>query len=260
MDAKIATSVVPELSEATSDVSVRDQTLSASVVERSTLNKKLIERMFALYAKHYSDTAWSTFTNDLSSKTHVLLLRNGEDLLCGFTTLQLYETNAAGERLRVVFSGDTIIEPCHWGNNALAFEWLRFIGQVQRSNPTLPLYWLLIVKGHRTYRYLSTFALRYIPHHNHASSEQLTDLLNAIALEKFGNAFNPDTGIARFGPRSGRLNSQLADIPAAHLKREAVRFFVELNPDYRLGDELVCLCKVCEDNMRPLARRVFLDR
>jgi hypothetical protein len=36
-----------------------------------------------------------------------------------------------------------------------------------------------------------------------------------------------------------------------------VRFFLQCNFGYTKGDELVCLCALSVDNMRPLTRRLF---
>jgi len=233
--------------------------LSASVVDSDTLSPVLVDAMYALYSEHYADTAKSKFITDLNAKTHVLLLQDCYGVLCGFTTVELYDAIHDGNAIQIVFSGDTIIDPRHWGNNVLAFEWLRFIGKVKRKNPTKALHWLLIVKGHRTYRYLSTFALRYTPHHSQTACPNQTALLNTLAAEKFGACFDATTGIARFGEKAGRLNSELATISMAHGKRAAVGYFLERNPGYKLGDELVCLCELSEDNMRPLAKRIFLS-
>ena len=163
----------------------------------------------------------------------------------------------AGRNLRVIYSGDTIIDPAHWGSSALAFEWLRFAGCIRREQPELPLYWLLIVKGHRTYRFLSTFARDYAPHHGARNTSDRLELLNALAAEKFGDDYDPATGIVRFASPCGRLNDDLADVPVRHRRLPAVQYFLERNPGYRNGDELVCICELAAENLRPLALRVF---
>src|SRR5690606_30558377 len=98
--------------------------------------------------------------------------------------------------VRVLFSGDTVVERTDWGSPALAVEWLRFAGTIARAGAT-PLYWLLIVKGHRTYRFLPAFARRYVPHHELAESPDERALLSALACEKFGAHFDAATGVVR---------------------------------------------------------------
>lgn len=243
-----------------SNAAVADATgpegLTARLVARSDLSTACIRAMFELYASNYADTSEAVFQRDLAQKTHVLLLSGARNDVCGFTTIELYRTVAAGQPLRVLFSGDTIIDPEHWGSQVLAREWIRFAGQVARD-ATLPLYWLLIVKGHRTYRFLPAFARRYIPHHGLPEQPAEREILSALAREKFGHHFNEATGVVHFDTPQGRLCEALAEVPGQHRKLPAVEHFLRLNPGYRDGDELVCLCRLVRENLRPFAARVF---
>ena len=230
--------------------------LSARVIACSELDATTITEMFALYAANYADTSDEIFHRDLEPKTHVLLLTDPGKGLRGFTTMEIYTSVVASEELRVLFSGDTIIDPAHWGSPALALEWIRFAGTVARED-SLPLYWLLIVKGHRTYRFLPTFARQYLPHHAKSDDPAQRQLLSALAREKFGELFDASTGVVRFPTPQGRLRSELADISERHGKLRSVAHFRALNPGYRNGDELVCLCRLATENLRPLAARAF---
>ena len=230
--------------------------LSARVISCSELDASTVAEMFSLYAANYADTTDAIFHHDLAQKTHVLLLTDPGGGLRGFTTMEIYSSVVAGEALRVLFSGDTIIDPAHWGSPALALEWIRFAGTVSRED-SLPLYWLLIVKGHRTYRFLPTFARQYLPHHAKADDPAQRQLLSALAREKFGELFDESSGVVRFPTPQGRLRSELADISERHGKLKSVAHFRALNPGYRSGDELVCLCRLATDNLRPLAARAF---
>ena len=41
---------------------------------------------------------------------------------------------------------------------------LTAIGQIKREAPDMPLYWFLLVKGHRTFKYLPVFGRSFFPH------------------------------------------------------------------------------------------------
>jgi hypothetical protein len=230
--------------------------LTAHLVACSDLDEANIRAMFRLYASNYAETSDAVFRRDLAKKTHVLLLTQKDSCLRGFTTVELYSSNVAERPVRVLFSGDTIVDPAHWGSPALAIEWIRFAGTVERSD-SLPLYWLLIVKGHRTYRFLPAFAKRYIPHHAFPDPPAERRMLSALAREKFGSDFDDATGVVHFPTPQGRLIDELADIPERHLRLGPVAHFLRLNPGYRAGDELVCLCRLASDNLRPFAARAF---
>lgn len=230
--------------------------LSARIVSCDALESATVQAMFELYASNFADVSDQIFRRDLEQKTDVLLLTNADSQLCGFTTLEIYWSNAAGQPVRVLFSGDTVIDPAYWGSPGWALEWIRFAGTIARRDDT-PLYWLLIVKGHRTYRFLPAFAKHYIPHHNIAERPGDRAMLTALAREKFGDNFDSTSGVIRFSTPQGRLVDALADVPAKHSRLPSVAHFLNLNPGYRDGDELVCLCRLALDNLRPMAARAF---
>jgi hypothetical protein len=230
--------------------------LTACVVAADALDAAQVAAMFRLYAAHYADTSADLFRRDLARKTHVLLLTRSDGGLRGFTTIEVYRSSAAGHAVQVIFSGDTIVAPQDWGSQALALEWIRFAGTVARHSAS-PVYWLLIVKGHRTYRFLPAFARRYLPHHALPEDPAERAMLCALAREKFGDCFDPVAGVVRFPTPRGRLADGLAEVPEQHRRLAAVAHFLRLNPGYRAGDELVCLCRLELENLRPFAARAF---
>ncbi len=166
-------------------------------------------------------------------------------------------TQLDGRTIRYVFSGDTIIERAYWGSQALAFSWLRYVGELKREQPEMPLFWFLIVKGHRTFRYLPTFAREFYPHWEHGTPDSIAALMRKLAEERFGDAFDAASGLIRYPESHGHLAEDLAEANEREAAREDVSFFLRRNPGYRNGHELVCLCELSKENLRPLARRVF---
>lgn len=211
--------------------------------------------MWALYQSCYDASSPELFLSDLSKKTEVLLLSQHGQLV-GFTTLETFPWQRGGLSLKVLYSGDTIVDPSHWGQQALAFAWIRRVGQIKHEQPQLPLYWLLIVKGHRTFKYLPTFSRTFYPHWNDRN-EELQELADELAHEKFGRHYNPESGVVEFTRSRGQLKPTIAEPSATELRKECVRFFLAKNPHFRIGHELVCLCALEESNMKPLTRRLF---
>lgn len=212
--------------------------------------------MFDLFARHYRDVDRPHFDTDLAAKDSAILLRAG-DRVAGFTTLAFSTIDVAARRVAVVFSGDTIVDPAFWGEQVLARVWLEQIGRFAARQQARDVYWFLIVKGHRTYRYLPTFAREYVPAAGRGDRYDLIALRNAIAARQFGDAFDPASGIIRFSEPRGRLGPALAEPLPRELRNPHVRFFLEANPGYRRGDELACLCALTPENMRPRARTWF---
>src|SRR5436853_349200 len=70
----------------------------------------------------------------------------------------------------------------------------------------------------------------------------LKALADALALELYPDDYNPATGVVEFSRSRGHLKAEIASLSRDELQREEVRFFVERNPGYQRGHELVCLC------------------
>ncbi|HVQ27069.1 MAG TPA: hypothetical protein VMV01_17910, partial [Planctomycetota bacterium] len=112
------------------------------------------------------------------------------------------------------------------------------------------------VKGHRTFRYLPVFGKSFHPHWSDDRSD-LRELADSLASEMFPDDYNPATGVVEFDQSRGQLVPEIAQPTPAELDREGVRFFLERNPGFERGHELVCVCEVEEHNMKPLTLRLF---
>ena len=221
----------------------------------SALDESVKREMAALYLGSYDGSSPELFFHDLARKDEVLLVRDGRTIV-GFTTFRLFEHEWRGERIRVVYSGDTIVAREHWGQQALAFDWISRMGAARRERPDLPLYWLLLVKGHRTFRYLPLFAKSFYPHWSIDRSD-LQPLADALALAMFPDDYNPATGVVELKQSRGHLKPDLAIPSQSEQERDDVRFFLKRNPGYQRGHELVCVCEIEPVNMKPLTLRLF---
>ena len=209
--------------------------------------------MFALYDRYYGVADRAVFVRDLRTKTHAVILRDGHGHLLGFSTLRVFDHDGA----RVIYSGDTIIERAYWGRNDFAQVWLRLAGHIRAEAPDAPLYWLLIVKGSRTYRYLGLFASSYFPHHERETPDEVQALIDDIATRHFGAFYDASSGRVFFPEPRSYLKEALEAPAARDLARKEVRFFLERNPGYARGDELVCLCDLSSPNLTRLSRVWF---
>jgi hypothetical protein len=213
--------------------------------------------MYELYATYYDATSPSLFEKDLGDKDWVVVLRDESGMLAGFSSLAVVDASVDGRCLRAIYSGDTIIGRTHWGSQALAFTWLRFAGTIKAQAPDQPLYWFLIVKGHRTYRYLSAFSIDFYPHWQTPTPQSASAIMRQLARLRFDEAYDSERGIVSFTHSRGHLRPKWAAVEPEEAARPDVAFFLRSNPGYTQGDELVCLTELSCSNLRPLARRVF---
>jgi hypothetical protein len=222
------------------------------------LSPSQIQRIVELYLQHYDAADEKQVIADLESKREILLLES-KNTIVGFTSLQLFNHQWRNQPIRVVFSGDTVVDRSHWGQQAMAYRWIRRIDEIKHEAPEIELYWFVIIKGHRTFKYLPTFARSFYPHWS-IDRTDLKPLADYLAQEMFGEAYNPERGIVEFERSRGHLKPSIAEPTPEEKQKQAVRFFLERNPNYRVGHELVCLCELELSNMKPFTRRLLQQR
>lgn len=211
--------------------------------------------MFELFSSCYDQVTRGCFDADLADKTSVIVMRDGLGEVRGFSTQQVYEHATEAGMIQVLFSGDTVVDPRCWGRSELVRGWCEVAARAMLNAPDRQLYWFLISKGHRTYRYLPVFFRQYVPGIAPGVPAAWFSLLHALARERFGRAYDAGSGLIRFDGSRGHLTPALAGVPAGRRDDPHVKFFLERNPDYARGVELACLAEITLANTHGLGRR-----
>jgi len=214
------------------------------------------DEMFSLFTAYYDEVLRTTFEEDLANKDVAILLRGPDRKLLGFTTLSIHEASDGARRVRFIFSGDTVMDASHWGPGHLLHSWFRMAGSIKAHAPDTDLYWLLLVKGHRTYRIMADFFCHYAPRLKQANDPALIRLRDEFSRKKYGDCFDPSTGLITFPSSRGRLAAHLQDAHAA-VHRPTVREFLSLNPHHPQGVELACIGELSEANLKSYAKVEF---
>src|SRR5579862_3718341 len=115
--------------------------LEWDVVPVADLVEARRDELYQLYAAHYDFTDEARFHSDLSEKQAVILLRAPEGRVVGFSTQMWMPAQVDDRRVHILFSGDTIIHPAYWGDQALVRAWCRFAGSLKARCGDEPLYW-----------------------------------------------------------------------------------------------------------------------
>jgi hypothetical protein len=169
----------------------------------------------------------------------------------GFSTLLLLEEQLDGRTVDVVFSGDTVIDPAHWGSKALQTAFGRFCLERKLAHPGRRLFWLLLTKGFRTYLLAVNYFPQTFPKPGAAPPSSLVAFRDRLATTLWGDAYDATRELLRFPEARDRVRAPLSPPPSEALQHEAVRFFMTRNPGADSGDELVCLVPL---PLRDLAR------
>jgi hypothetical protein len=190
--------------------------LVGDILRQGDLGDAIVAELFQLYARYYAPTSLAVFSRDLASKSYSIVVRDPQGRIRGFSTVARFSMMSVAGEIDVLFSGDTVVERSFWGEQTLPFRWIEEAGRIKAERQGVPLYWLLITKGHRTFRYLPGFAKDYFP----GAAPSLRD--------------------------------------QARLGTPHVQAFLAQNPNHAQGEELVCLCELDAENLRPRARAQFL--
>lgn len=213
--------------------------------------------MFQLHDRYFAHLDKDRFMQDLSEKRWVIVIKDNQGALAGFSTVQVLETDVSGRCTLFIFSGDTIVDQSHRQNSALAGSFGHVMLRLLREHPQTPIYWYLICKGFRTYRFLPTFFNEFYPRHDHETPQAITKLVQNVSQLKFGDAYDLKSGVIRFREQRDCLRPQYSDIPESRLCDPHVAFFLQKNPQFARGDELACLAAVTRDNLNRFAWRVI---
>lgn len=229
--------------------------LSGKIVVRSALQPAEIEAMFCLMLTFYDDVDRDVFMKDLLDKDTCILLRNDSNEIVGFSTQKMMSFDIDGRMIYGVFSGDTIIHKDYWGSFELYTVFARhFFAYAERYDD---FYWFLISKGYKTYRMLPIFFNEYYPNRENATPDPVQSIMHGYAKRLCPEEYSDGTGVIAYRTVKDKLKKGVADITEKELRNQDIRFFLQANPNYAQGDDLVCIARLHLDNLKPRARALL---
>lgn len=227
-----------------------------TISKRSELSPEMIETMFQIMCDHYENTFYENFIHDLNQKNYVISLHQADThQLVGFSTQQFFMLPYKGTERGVLFSGDTIIHHDYWGSFELPLAFGNLMIDLIHQHPNNELYWLLISKGARTYRFLPVFFREYYPAVHVETPESIKEWMDFLGEYKFGKQYKKYKGILEAIPGGQFLKNNYQ--PDEKREQEHIKFFNEKNPGYTHGDELLCITKLTIENLTPLIKRLL---
>jgi len=228
--------------------------IRAIITPATDLSRKNVDDMFRLMQEYYCNVTRAQFLDDLDEKEWVILLwENGR--ICGFSTQMLFNHDVEGYQIQVIFSGDTVIEKNYRHSLALPVAWGCLMLSILSECPDRELYWLLTSKGYKTYRFLPVFIREFYPSCMKETPTFEKALLRSLGRQKFGDRFDSESGIIRASEGSQYLRPGVADITQIRRRDKHIAFFKKANPGHAKGDELVCIARCHENNLKPFILR-----
>jgi hypothetical protein len=218
------------------------------------------QRMFELMRSNYDFMTKDNFLADLNQKQYVGLLYDKEQTVQGFTTYAINPQNCGTSEYNILFSGDTIIAPEHWGSHELTRGFCKSVGQFMAWDIHKKWYWYLLSKGHRTYMYLPLFFEAYYPSVAPSSSDNLlAAIADAVSQCLYPKYWQKELGILKFDTKIGQLTPKLAEATFQKAKKQHVAFFLKKNPQFYEGEELVCITDLNPNNAKGFAKEIIVN-
>lgn len=231
-----------------------EKKLTGTIVDVRKLDASLKDSMLELMQKfYYADE--KSFLNDLANKDRVILLSDSSQKIQGFTSAKIFNLDWP-EPVKIIFSGDTIIHPDFWGTLELPRTWGQFMLDTIAESASHRLFWFLISSGFRTYRFLPAYFNEFYPRFDGETPEEFRKILNAAAIQLFGESFNSETGIIKLSNPTP-LKEIIAPPNDERRKNPHINFFLSKNPGYVDGDELACITELSLNNIKPFVKRLL---
>lgn len=205
--------------------------------------------MFGLLDRCFNGVTWTGFLADLAGKDRVVILREG-GTLAGFSTFTLRPAvDPGGNPASVLCSGDTIVDPRHWGSSALGKTLIASAWDLHRVSGRETFWWLLITSGPRTWGVLPTFFKSFHPQPDRPGNESMARWLGRLCEERWPGRWDAARGIVRLqNPQT--LKPPLDALPATRIRDRGVDWYIAANPGWRRdGDELPSLARIDAANL-----------
>jgi hypothetical protein len=223
--------------------------IKGKAVKVNNLTFGQMRKMLDIMKKYYENITENNFISDLLKKEDVILLCDENDVIYGFTTLAVFRLNS---QTQLLYSGDTIVEKEYWGKNDLSQSWIKN-AVVYANDFSGKTYWLLLTKGYKTYKFLHTFYNEFYPRAETETPLEIQKIIDSFAAEQFGDKYQ--NGV--FVEGKDYLKEDFAYIDEDKKKDKNTAFFIEKNPEYYKGNELVCITEIAEKNLNRLGRKML---
>ncbi len=201
--------------------------------------------MWSLYQNFYQMSALSKFKTDLYKKTHCFIGRDQKGAIRGFSVFKFYQTIYRGKKINILYTGDTMFHPDYWGNKSLHVAFITFCVKQIISRPFQRVYWHLISSGIRTYMSMARSTADYFPCHDRPTPDWEQGLIHHVSQQEFSSNYDPTTGLIKLTEKNeGIFNSELTPIDKTSLGQPEIEFFLQKNPNYKIGIELSCIAQI----------------
>jgi len=216
------------------------------------------QRFYFLLCQSFLGVSWHDFLRDFNEKEAVIILRkeHNEGEIVGFSTLVVLTLSLPDEEIKAVFSGDTVVLPEYRSSTGLGVQLGTYFLRTYEAYPQHKVYYLLMSKGWRTYKILPFFFQEFSPSYTRSTPECDEMVMRAFGRAKYWGSYRPERNIIHFDGEAARLKPESIDALPNKLDAHT-HFYLQANPGYLCGDELVCVARITPANFAAPLRRLL---
>jgi hypothetical protein len=232
--------------------------LNRDVRKIDDLKPYQMKQMYSMMDKYYNNMRWSNFIKDLMEKDYIITITDEQGDVKGFTTQKILSQDVNNIKVYGLFSGDTISEIDNTRYNCsleLFKHGFNFAIKLSEDFKDKLFYWFLISKGFRTYRLLQYFK-EFYPRYDQITPEFEQKIIDTFGCN-YSDKYNLKTGIIQFDGLKDNLKHGVYCIGERQMKNPHIKYFLNKNPDWSKGNELVCLAKLSNENITKAGQRIL---
>jgi hypothetical protein len=227
---------------------------SIEILETASISTATWDEIWNLTHRYY-DTDRSYMRESLGARQRIALFRSPEDgSLVGMSSLDVYLASFRGQALAAIFTSHVLLREDYRGQNLVQRLGFRVFLQTRLRHPLRNIFWFFDTFSYKSYLLLARNLRHFWPRRERQTPAWERDLMNHLAGEIYGDAWEPAWGIV---VRSGRkrLRPGTAPLDRAVAGDPDFEFFAGRNPGHAQGDMLVCLCPLTVSNWLGIAMR-----
>lgn len=228
--------------------------MKGEIVEVCHLTHYEIRRLFALHESACKNVSYELFVDELKNANWLFLMRD-EGEIQGFSIFKFFEVEKDNKMIGVIYSGDTFINKRYWGSLLLHKLFIEKMLGLKKEYKNV-VYWFRTLKGFRSYRYFPLFFKEYYPRYDKTMPDYERDLINIIGRKQFCNDYDDKNQIVK----TSYILRKEYDMGRSCKNRHHIEYFLRVNPNYNKGDELACIAKLEEDNIKESYLRRYCRR
>ena len=232
-------------------------TATAALLPIGVLTARDRAEMLGLYKRYYVRVENERFFADLDRKERIAIVRDADGRISAFTSMTTLDLSEGNDRLVGLFSGDTIVDSPGRQYPHLAALTVSYAEILRQRFQGTKVYYVLLSKGWRTFRAMSTFFREYAPRVRGRAPAHCTEVIDRVGRFHFPGQYMQSLGIIRYagGGQSIRPGSAEDIQPGRDIADQ--EDFLALNPGYLQGDEIICVADCAPGNRTRNYERVI---